>query len=81
MAIDWTDPCARADALRRAYYEIVATGGAKRIRFSDREVWFSQAELATLKAELLAAENECAASNGGTPKRRRFAIRAGSRIT
>lgn len=76
VEVDWNDPCARAEALRRSYYDIVS-GLEKRVRFGDREVWYSGENLIDLKKELRLAEEQCAAKSGGRP--RRYAIRAGSR--
>lgn len=74
--VDWSDPCARAEALRKSYYDIVS-GLERRVRFGDREVWYSEQNLGDLKKELRLAEEQCAAKNGDRP--RRYAIRAGSR--
>jgi hypothetical protein len=81
MAVDWTDPCARATALRDAYYRVVS--GEREIeivtRTADAEerVRFSSVDLQALKAEWQAAEEECQRSNGVTPTPRRSAIRLG----
>jgi len=85
MAVDWTNPCDRANALRGAYYALISGASESLIRHStsegDQEVRFVRADLARLKAELDAAESECAAANGtDVPGRvRRFAIRGGAR--
>lgn len=80
MAVDWTDPCARATALREAYYALVQ-GGETQVRVRngehEQEVRYGAASLATLKRELAQAEAECARKNGTGGGR--FAIRAGSR--
>lgn len=85
MAVDWTDPCARALALRGAYYGLISGSSESLIRQStpegDQEVRFAKSDLSRLQSELTAAEAECATKNGvEVPDRaRRFAIRAGSR--
>ena len=84
MAVDWTNPCARAAALRTAYFDLIRGETESAIRQStpegDQEVRYSKPDVERLKRELDAAEAECAASNGApTPVRaRRFAIRGGS---
>ena len=79
MAVDWTDSCARATALRAAYYELVA-GGEAMVRIKngehEQEVRYSAASLTTLQRELRIAEAECATKNGTTPPR--YAIRGGA---
>lgn len=82
---DWTDPCARAKALRDAYYERLSGGDAQRVRFRDgdneQEVQSSSmlGNMTALRKELWAAEDACRASLGLPPIPRRHAIRAGSR--
>ena len=79
MAVDWTDPCARATALREAYFALVSGDRESLIRTrtgeGEREVRFQAANLDTLKRELTAAEAECKAVADGKP--RRFAFTAG----
>ena len=81
-AIDWTDPCARALALRNAYYALISGEGEQLIRTrgpeAEREVRFAKTNIELLKSELAAAEKECAEKNGTPPTRRRFAIRGGA---
>lgn len=83
--IDWCDPCARAKALKAAYYERLAGGSSTRVRFREgdnEQEWQSAhagASLAELKRAWWEAEDECRALQGLPPLRRRFAIRAGSR--
>lgn len=85
MAVDWTDPCARANALRCAYFQLISGQSESLIRHSttegDQEVRYARADVEKLKAELDAAEAECALANGSAiPARsRRFAIRGGAR--
>jgi hypothetical protein len=82
--IDWTDPCARAAALRAAYYNLISGQSESLIRHSttegDQEVRYARADLPALKAECEASEAECAIANGtAVPSRaRRFSIRGGS---
>lgn len=81
--VDWTDPCARAAALRTAYYQML--GGQQEIEIRTRTldaeelVRFAPTDLSKLESELRAAEGECAAQTGGVNPNRRFAITAGSR--
>jgi hypothetical protein len=83
--VDWDDPCARAKALKAAYFERLAGGSSMRVRFraGDNEQEFQSAHagasLAELKRAWWDAEDECRASQGLSPRPRRFAIRAGSR--
>lgn len=78
---DWSDPCARAEALRAEYYARLSGQGTTRVaqRGGDasKEVWFQEVDIETLKTELAKAEAECATKSGAA--RRRFAIQAGSR--
>lgn len=81
MAVDWTDPCARASALREAYFGLISGQVESLIRYrgpeGEREVRFPAARLEILKQELREAEDQCRLEQGGSP--RRFAIRAGAR--
>lgn len=78
MAVDWNDPCARAIALREAYYSLVS--GQQEVVIETRtldamdRVQFSAPNLASLRAEMERAESECAASTGATNPNRRHAI-------
>lgn len=82
--VDWTEPCARAAALRSAYYRLISGDAESLIHRTtpegSEEVRFARADIEKLKLELDAAEAECAVANGSAvPARaRRFAIRAGS---
>ena len=82
MAVDWTDPCAKAAALSTAYYALVSGQGESYIRYrgpeGEREVRYQKADLSVLKAEMLQAQADCDAKNGVASKSRRFAIRGGS---
>jgi hypothetical protein len=81
--VDWTDPCARFDALNTAYYRLVS--GQAEVEISTRttdaeeKVRFTAANLDTLRAERDAAEIACAVKNGLVPARRRSAISLGAR--
>lgn len=83
--IDWADPCARAEALRAAYFSRLEGGTSTRVRFragsNEQEFQSSHAgaSLAELKRAMWEAEDECRALKGLPPLRRRFAMRAGSR--
>ena len=82
MAIDWTDPCARAEALRNAYYALLSGSRAQSISYSDgnqaRSISYSNTtvDLNRLKAELVEAEKECAGEATGTGMR--YAITGGA---
>ena len=77
--VDWDDPCARAAALRSAYYDLLAGKREVRIRYrsSDTEddISFAQASTAALQNELRRAEIACAVKQGKRPGQ--HAIRAG----
>lgn len=76
--VDWDDPCARAAALRKAYFEIVRGQSVSLIRVASaggqREVRYTKPELATLRVEMDRAEDECLAAQGLPARPRRFAI-------
>jgi hypothetical protein len=90
MAVMPTDPnsptynCDMAAWLREQYYRLMSGGGEKVIRYKgpkgEREVQFTQANLAELKAELQKFEGLCAASTDPNAPPRRFAIRGGSSL-
>ena len=77
--VDWTDPCARAAALRGVYYQLLSGQQEERVRFrngdTDEDVTFVKADLNTLRTELTEADAQCAALSSGRP--RRFAATAG----
>lgn len=81
--VDWTDPCARAAALRNAYFSLVSGGSESTIRQrgpdTEQEVRFHKSDLSTLRTEMQAAEDACLVAQGMKPVVRRFAITAGSR--
>lgn len=79
---DWTDPCARAEALRSAYYQLLTGASAVKVTIKANDTLqdteFQKTDMNLLLQALREAEAECAANTpGSTP--RRFAIRAGSR--
>lgn len=71
--VDWTDACARAEALRSAYYALLSGRMAASVAYLangvNRETRFSQTDRAALLMELRAAEHECAATTGTPPVR------------
>jgi hypothetical protein len=81
-AVDWLDPCARATALRSAYYTLLS--GQQEVLIETRtldaqeRVQFTAANQGALLTELRAAETECAASTGAANPNRRVAITAGA---
>ena len=81
VPIDWTDPCARAEALTKAYYTLLSGGQEIEIRTRTDEaedlVKFQPAKLDDLRSEMQDAVDECAAKNAGRPlATKRFAITA-----
>ena len=82
MAVDYTDPCARAAALRDAYYRLLSGQQEVELRTrtldAEETVRFASVNLGELLSELRAAEAACAAATGGTNTGRRFAITAGA---
>lgn len=83
MAVDFSDPCQRADALRTAYYKLISGDNESLIRIKgpngEQEVRFGAGKIELLKAELQASEAACAVANGSVNPNRRYAIRAGVR--
>jgi len=85
MAIDWTDACARAAALRDAYFALVSGSKAQSVAYQDagvqRSVTYasSKIDLARLRDEIRAAEEECLTGEpASTISTKRYAIRGGS---
>jgi hypothetical protein len=78
--IDLTDPCARAEYLRRAYYENISGNRAYQISYTAngvaRSVTYSVVDKNSLLAEIRNAEAECGKATG---RKRRFAITVGHR--
>lgn len=83
MAVDWSNPCSRATALRDAYYNLIS--GQQEVEIiaksndGEQMVKFAKADLTTLKAEWQRAEDECQTASGQTPAPRRSAISLGAR--
>ena len=82
MAVDWLDPCARAAALREAYFRLISGDAEKAIRYKgpqgEREVQLTTADLKSLQQELAKAETECKGLTDPTSSSRRYAIRGGA---
>jgi len=82
--IDWTDPCARAAALRDAYYALISGGKPIEVSYQDggteRSVKYSSTKLdmSRLWAEYRAAAEECDPTAAEADGRRRYALRGGS---
>ena len=81
MAVDWADPCARANALRGAYYTLISGGQEQEIRTrtldAEEVVRFYPADTNKLWVELTAAEAECRRTTGAADPDRRFPITFG----
>ena len=79
--INWTDACARATALRDAYFALVSGSKAQQVVYQDagqmRSVTYasSKVDLQRLLDEIKLADEECA---GGTINRTRYAMRGGA---
>ena len=58
--LDWWDSCARAELLRDAYFRLLSGKAESLVRYQanrvEREVRYSQMDLARLEAEMRAAE-------------------------
>jgi hypothetical protein len=78
-AVNWLNPCARADALRDAYFRLISGTAEASIRYmsngQEREVRYAVADKDQLANELREAERECLASQGLPPGRRIHTIR------
>ncbi|MEE7460678.1 hypothetical protein MFUR16E_04690 [Methylobacterium fujisawaense] len=78
-AVDWSDPCARASALRSVYYRLLSGSMEERVRFRngdvDEDVTFVKPDMNVLRTELTEADAQCAALSSGKP--RRFCFTAG----
>ena len=79
--VDWTDPCARAAALSKAYYTLLSGGAEVEIRTrtldAEEVVKLQPGNLATLRTEMQDAQDACAALQAGRPQgNKRFAITA-----
>lgn len=81
--VNWDDPCARAKALRTAYFDRLQGGTTTKVRFKSAEneqqieTSVTLGSLEKLRAEMIRAEDECLASQGKKSSRR-FAITGGS---
>jgi hypothetical protein len=68
LAVDWTDACERADALRSAYFRIIAGAQESEVEYLangvTRRVRYSQSDLDRLETELRVAEQECQGTTG-----------------
>jgi hypothetical protein len=68
MAIDWPDPCARAETLRSAYYRLLSGTQEMEVAYTangvERRVKYSQGNLEILRTELAAAEQQCTGAYG-----------------
>jgi hypothetical protein len=73
------DPCAALNALRPAYFRLIAGEGEQKIQFRDRDVWFHPGNIQEMKALILQLQQDCAAQQGVTIKPKRFAATAGTR--
>ena len=75
---DFDDPCARATALRRAYYTLVSGEKASEIEYQGngvaRRVRYSQTDLNRLFNEIKIAETQCAVVQGTPPSRVRSIV-------
>lgn len=82
MAVDFSDPCARFAALQTAYYQLISGANETLVRYrgpnGEQEVRFGPGKIEVLRAEMDAAENQCAVKNGTADPNRRYAIRAGA---
>jgi hypothetical protein len=81
LTIDESDPCAAAAQLRQLYYQLVAGQGAMVVTFKagasgvERSVTYNKADPGRLMQVIRGFEQQCAAAQGGRP--RRFAIGSG----
>lgn len=77
--VDFSDPCARAAALRDALNAAVI-GGVRRVRFQNgdtvQETEFSASRVADLREELRTAERECGEATGAAPRRHAITVGA-----
>lgn len=82
-AIDWSDPCQRAQALHDAYMRLVSGEQESEVTYQAngvlRRVRYAAVSMSALLNELRAAQGECAAQLGEAAPRKRYAIVAGSR--
>jgi hypothetical protein len=66
--VEWWDACARAEALRDAYFNLLSGQLASEVEFLangvTRRVRYSQTDLARLETEWRAAAGECEGTTG-----------------
>lgn len=74
--VDLTNPCEIWPALQGAYYKLLAGETEVRVRFREREVELSHANLQLLQREIEQLKAACERKQG---RRARYAIRAGFR--
>jgi hypothetical protein len=81
--VNWEDPCARADALRKAYFSLIQGTNAYEVTYQangvTRTVRYSVIDTKQLLSELRTAEAECAELTGGASPRRRYPMQLGAR--
>jgi len=81
--VDWTDPCARAETLRQAYYRLLSGSQEASVNYSGngvtRETRYVATDLSVLISEIRKAEEECALLQEQPAPRKRYAIQAGAR--
>jgi hypothetical protein len=70
------DPCVRLERLRSVREALIMGRATAETSFSGRTVRYAKADLPALDREIAAAELACSQAQGGTPKRRRFAMGA-----
>jgi hypothetical protein len=67
-SVDWSDPCARAVALRDAYFRLVSGQQESVVRYqangTEREVRYQSADHAALHDAWREAERTCQAARG-----------------
>lgn len=76
--VDWSDPCAAAAALTASYYKVLSGSQRETVRFVDREVRYTRANLSELRQEMDRKQQDCDIKNG-VRSRGRFAVTASSR--
>lgn len=81
--VDWSDPCARAETLRNAYFSLIGGSQAYDVTYQangiTRSVKYSVIDTQQLLSELRTAEAECAGMTGAESPRRRYPMQLGAR--
>ena len=81
MAVDWSDPCERAKALEKAYYELTSGQTLAEVEYrsnnTTRRRVFSRVDITRLEAEFRTAQAECQAKTNPTAAPLRRGLRAG----